>query len=98
MAGVVVLLETAGAAVKSTSLPAVTAARELAKHGGGPVVGVVMGAGVGAAAGDAAKYVDKVLSYDSAALGAVLAETWAPVLAAAVKRAEGTALVGSATS
>ncbi len=96
MGAVAVFLESANGTVRSTSLPAVTAARELAKHHGGPVVGIVIGGG--GAPGDAARYVDKVMSYDSPALAAPLAETWAPALAAAVKKAGATALVGSATS
>jgi electron transfer flavoprotein alpha subunit len=98
MGAVIVYLETSENHVRSTSLPAVTAARELAKHHGGPVVGVVVGSGVGAAAQDAARYVDKVWSYDAASLGDALAETWAPVLAEAVKKLSASALVGSATS
>jgi electron transfer flavoprotein alpha subunit len=93
-----VLLETTATNLRNSSLPAVTAARELAKHHGGPVVGVVIGASVGAAAADAARFVDKLLCYDNAALAASLAETWAPVLAAAVKDTGATALVASATS
>ncbi len=93
-----VLLETTATNLRSSSLPAVTAARELARHHGGPVIGVVIGASVGAAAADAARFVDKVLCYDSPALSAALAETWAPLLAAAVKETGATALVASATS
>jgi electron transfer flavoprotein alpha subunit len=93
-----VLLETTATSLRSASLPAVTAARELAKHHGGPVTGAVIGAGIGAAAADAARYVDKVLCFDSPALAAALAETWAPLLAAAVKETGATALVASATS
>jgi electron transfer flavoprotein alpha subunit len=99
MGAVVVFLEAGESAVRSTSLPAVTAARQLAQQqGSAQVVGVVIGAGVAAAAQDAARYVDKVFSYDAPALGPALAETWAPVLAAAVKKAGASALVGSATS
>jgi electron transfer flavoprotein alpha subunit len=99
MGAVVVFLEHAeGKTVRSTSLPAITAARDLAKHHGGGVVGVVVGAGVSAAAQDAARYVDRVLAVDDAALAAPLAETWAPALVAAVKGAGATALVASATS
>jgi electron transfer flavoprotein alpha subunit len=58
----------------------------------------VLGGGVGAAATDAARFVDKVLCYESAALSAGLAETWAPILAGAVKEIGATALVASATS
>jgi electron transfer flavoprotein alpha subunit len=93
-----VLLETTATNLRNSSLPAVTAARELAKHHGGPVIGVVLGASVGTAAADAARFVDKVLCYDNPALSAALAETWAPLLAAAVKETGATALVASATS
>jgi electron transfer flavoprotein alpha subunit len=61
-------------------------------------VAVVIGAGVGAAAADAARYASRVLAYEGAALAAPLAETWAPQLADAVKRAGASALVGTATS
>jgi electron transfer flavoprotein alpha subunit len=100
MGAVIVLLETAGQGIRSTSLHAISAARDLAKHHGGPVVGVVIGAGgdVGAAATDGARYVDKLLKADNPALAQPLAETWAPVLAAAVKQAGASALVASATS
>ncbi len=98
MSATVVFLETSSTNLRSASLPALTAARALAKHHGGPVVGVVIGAGVGAAAVDAARYVDKVLCFDNPALAAALAETWAPLLAGAVKGSGATALVASATS
>jgi electron transfer flavoprotein alpha subunit len=98
MSATLVFLETTTSNLRSASLPAVTAARELAKHHGGPVVGVVIGAGVAAAATDAARFVDKLLCFDDPALSAGLAETWAPVLAAAVKETGATALVASATS
>jgi electron transfer flavoprotein alpha subunit len=96
MAAVAVLLETSDSGVRSTSLPAVTAARLLAQHHGGQVVALVMGGA--AAAADAARYVDKVWSYDAPGLRAPLAETWAPVLAGAVKQLGASALVASATS
>jgi electron transfer flavoprotein alpha subunit len=98
MSATLVLLETTSQNLRSSSLPAVTAARALAKHHGGPVIGVVLGASVGAAATDAARFVDKVLCFDSPALAAALAETWAPLLASAVKDSGATALVASATS
>lgn len=98
MGAVAVFLETQGETVRSASLPAVTAARQLAQHHHGAVVGVVVGNDVGNAAKDAARYVDRVLVYDAQPLAAPLAETWAPVLAAAVSRTEAGALVASATS
>jgi electron transfer flavoprotein alpha subunit len=98
MGAVAVFLESTDSAVRSTSLPALTAARELAKLHGGPVVGIVIGSGISGAAQDAARYADKVWSYDAASLRDALAETWAPVLVAAVKGLGASALVGSATS
>jgi electron transfer flavoprotein alpha subunit len=98
MSATLVLLETTSSNLRSASLPAVTAARALATHNGGPVVGVVIGAGVAAAAADAARFVDKVLCFDNPALAAALAETWAPLLASSVKETGATALVASATS
>jgi electron transfer flavoprotein alpha subunit len=98
MGAVIVFLESTSQAVKSASLPAVTAGRALAAQHGGALVGVIIGAGVQAAASDAARYVDKVVSYDAPTLGPVLAETYAAVLAAAVKQTGATALVGSASS
>ena len=93
-----VLLETTTANLRSASLPAISAARKLAQAKGGPVVGLVIGSGIGVAAQDAARYVDKVLCCDNAALAAALAETWAPVLVAAIKKIDAAALVASATS
>jgi electron transfer flavoprotein alpha subunit len=100
MGAVVVFCEVTddGKGVRPASLHAVTAGAALAKHHGGDVVAVVIGSGVGAAAADAARYAARVLAYDGAALAAPLAETWAPQLADAVKRAGATALVGTATS
>jgi electron transfer flavoprotein alpha subunit len=101
MGAVVVFCEVSddGKSVRSSSLPALTAGAELAKHQGGPVVAVVLGgAGVATAAADAAKYAARVIAFEGAALAAPLAETWAPQLADAVKRAGASALVGTATS
>jgi electron transfer flavoprotein alpha subunit len=53
---------------------------------------------VGPAAQDAARYVAKVIAYDDPRLAAPLAETHAPLLVDAVKRAGASALVGTATS
>jgi electron transfer flavoprotein alpha subunit len=102
MGAVVVFCEVSddGKTVRTASLPALRAAAELAEHQGGPVVAVVIGgAGLtGGAAADAARYAARVLAYEGAALAAPLAETWAPQLADAVKRAGASALVGTATS
>jgi electron transfer flavoprotein alpha subunit len=98
MGAVAVFLEVTGEGLRSTSLPAITAARELAKHHGGPVVGVVLGASTSAGAADAAKYVDKVIKFEHPGLAAMLAETYAPLLVQAVGQLGASALVASATS
>jgi electron transfer flavoprotein alpha subunit len=98
MGAVLVLCEVSGNALRPASLPALSAARALAAHHGGPVVAVLMGQGLGAAAADAARYATRVLAFDDARLAAPMAETYAPVLAAAMKTAGGTALLGTATS
>jgi electron transfer flavoprotein alpha subunit len=98
MGAVAVFLETTDKGVRSTSLPALTAARELAQHHGGPVVAVLVGTNLAAAAQDAARYADKVWTFDAPALKDPIAETWAPALAGAVKKLGATALVASATS
>jgi electron transfer flavoprotein alpha subunit len=98
MAGVVVFCETTEKGIRTASLPALTAAGQLAQQQGGTVTAVVIGAGVGAAAQDAARYVAKVIAYDDPRLAAPLAETYAPLLADAVKRSGAGALMGTATS
>jgi electron transfer flavoprotein alpha subunit len=98
MGAVVAFCETSDKGIRSASLPALAAGAELAKQQGGPLVAVVIGAGVAAAAKDAARYASRVLVYDDPKLGPPLAETWAPQLADAVKRAGASALVGTASS
>jgi electron transfer flavoprotein alpha subunit len=99
MGAVAVFLDVTKDGLRSTSLPGISAARDLGKHHGGPVVGIVIGDSAAlAGAADAARYVDKLVKYEAAALAQPLAESWAPVLAAAVKQLGATALVASATS
>jgi len=95
---VLVFCEADEKGVRSTSLPALTAGAALAKQAGGDLVAVVIGQGVAAAAADAAKHAKRVLVYDDAKLAAPLAETWAPQLVDAVKRAGASALLGTASS
>jgi len=98
MGAVLVFCESDDKGVRSASLPALTAGAALAKQSGGDLVAVVIGKGVGAAAADAAKHAKRVLVYDDAKLEAPLAETWAPQLVDAVKRAGASALLGTASS
>ncbi|HSZ82499.1 MAG TPA: FAD-binding protein [Polyangia bacterium] len=100
MGAVVVFCEISddGKSVRPASLHALTAGAELAKHQGGAVVAAVVGNGVAGAAADAARYAARVLAYDGPGLAAPMAETWAPQLADACKRAGASALIGTATS
>jgi electron transfer flavoprotein alpha subunit len=98
MPAVVVFCESDEKGIRSASLPALTAGAALAKQQGGELCAVVIGAGTGVAAADAAKLAARVLAYDDPRLAAPLAETWAPQLVDAVKRASASALLGTATS
>jgi electron transfer flavoprotein alpha subunit len=98
MPAVVVFCESDEKGIRSASLPALTAGAALAKQQAGDLVAVVIGSGTAAAAADAARYAARVLAYDDARLTAPLAETWAPQLVDAVKRAGAGALLGTATS
>jgi electron transfer flavoprotein alpha subunit len=98
MPAVVVFCESDDKGLRSASLHALTAGAELAKHHGGELIAVVIGTGTGMAAADAARYVPRVIAYDDPKLAAPLAETWAPRLADAVKRAGAGALLATATS
>jgi electron transfer flavoprotein alpha subunit len=100
MASVLVFCEAAENGIRAASLPALTAGARLAEQTKGSVVAVVVGSGIGAAAQDAAKYAAKVIAYDDPKLAskAPLAETVAPLLVDAVKRAGASALLGTATS
>jgi electron transfer flavoprotein alpha subunit len=97
---VVVFCEASEHGIRAASLPALAAGARLAQLNQGTVVALVIGSGIGAAAQDAARYASKVLAYDDPALGtaAPLAETFAPLMVDAVKRAGASALLGTATS
>jgi electron transfer flavoprotein alpha subunit len=98
MGAVAVFCETDDRGLRSASLPALAAGAELARQSSGEVVAVLIGADVKTAAEEAAKYAARVLVYADPLLAAPLAETWAPQLVDAVKRAGATALLGTATS
>jgi len=95
---VLVFIETADETIRSSSLPAIAAARQIGDKRGGPVVGVVIGQSMAAAAADAARYVDSVLTFDHEGLAQPLAETYAPVLQKALSDEGADALVATATA
>jgi len=84
--------------IRAASLPALTAARQLAEKSGSNVTGVLVGQGLGAAAQELARYVEKVITYDQAELAHPLAESYAPVLVSAVQASGAQALLATATS
>ena len=81
MSNVLIFCEHKDGAIKTATLPAITFGREVAKHSGGEVYGVLIGSGLGNAGADAAKYLNKVVVVDSGDLANYMAETYAPVLA-----------------
>ena len=98
MGNVLVLCEVKDGTIKSSSLPAVTAAKKVAQAVGGEVYGVVIGSGVADAAKDAARYVSKVYAIDNADLGNYMAETWAPLVAKSFDASGASHLVATATN
>jgi electron transfer flavoprotein alpha subunit len=84
--------------VRAASLPAITAARQLAEKAGHTLTGVLVGKDLGPSAQDLARYVSKVVTLDDARLAQPLAETYAPLLADAVKAEGAVALLATATS
>jgi len=84
--------------VRAASLPALTAARQLAEKAGHTLIGILIGQGLAASAQDLARYVGKVVTYDDGSLAQPLAETYAAVLADAVKTQGAAGLLATATS
>jgi electron transfer flavoprotein alpha subunit len=95
---VLTYIESAGASLRGSALSAVSAARQLAEKHGGQVVVLLVGAGTKAAAAEAAKYASKVLVCDDARLEHYLAETYAPIVAAAARQEGATAVLSVANN
>ena len=66
MGAVLTFCEVSGSTIRTASLHALTAARELASAHGGSVVAVVIGQDVAAAANDVARYAERVIAFDDA--------------------------------
>ncbi len=98
MGNVIVFLEYQGSSLRGSALAALAAARQLAEKHGGTVVGLLAGKGAAAAAGDAKKYAPKVIVVDDARLEHYLAETYAPIVAAAAREQGATAAVATANN
>jgi electron transfer flavoprotein alpha subunit len=99
MANVLVVLEHAGGALRTASLPAITFGTELAGKRGGKLFLALIGAGLDKAAADAAQYgAAEVLVVENAALEHYLAETYAPIVARLAGELGATAVGATATS
>ena len=101
MSKVLVVLETAGGAIKSASLPGITAGQELAKHAGGELHLLVLGASVGDAANaiaGAGYGAAAVHTIEHAELEPFTAEAWGDAVVAAAGAVGATAIGGTATS
>jgi electron transfer flavoprotein alpha subunit len=85
MSNVLIFCEHKDGKLKTASLPAITWGREVAKHTGGQVYGVLMGPGAAAAAADAARFLSKAVTVEDGGLEKYLAETYATALSKAVK-------------
>jgi electron transfer flavoprotein alpha subunit len=96
MGNVLVLCELKDGKVKSTSLHAITCARQIAEKAGAEVDGLCIGASLGDGPKDAAKYVNKVYTVENGELENYMAETYAPAVAKAMEEADADYLVGTA--
>src|SRR5262245_13526494 len=98
MGNVIVYIEAAEGKLRSASLPAITFAREAAKHHGGQIYGVMTGSGVSAAATEAARYVARLHVFDAPALASGMAEAVAPLIARVAREQQATVVCATATN
>jgi electron transfer flavoprotein alpha subunit len=98
MGNVLAYCEFTGANIKTSALSNLAFAHQAAKHHGGNVVALLVGPGAGAAAPHAAKYAQKVVVVDDAALAHYLAETYAPIVAREAKANDATVVCATATA
>ena len=101
MSTVLILVENDGNAIKSSSLPGITAGQQLAKAAGAQLHLLVLGSNVGNAAANiaAAGYgAAKVHVVDHAELAPFTAEAWSDAVVGAAKAVGATAVGGTATS
>ncbi len=98
MGNVLAFSEFSDGQLRSSALSNLAAARQMAKHHGGEVVILLVGAGAQAASAHAAKFASKVVVVEDPALAHYLAETYAPVLAAQVKEQGATVVTATATA
>ena len=98
MGNILALCELNGAALRSSALSNLTAARTAAKVHGGDVIALVIGKGVTDGGAAAAAYASKVIVVDDAGLEHYLAETYAPIVARIAKDNGANLVTATATS
>jgi electron transfer flavoprotein alpha subunit len=98
MGKVLLFVEHAGGHLRTSALPAITFAREAAKHHGGALALLLAGPGAAAAAAEAASFGADVLTVEDAALEHYLAETYAPIVARIAKEQGATLVAATATN
>lgn len=99
MNNVLVVAELKGNAVRKTTLPSITFAKQVAQKTGGQVHLLILGQGVGPAAEQAKRYgVATIWVADSPALAHYLAESYAAVTARVAEQAQAAVVCASATT
>jgi len=91
---VLVVAESRTNKIRSSTLSAISLARNL----GSPVEGLLIGTGLREAAADLARYVSSVLVVEDRRLDPYMAETWAPIVARASRERGAEAVVATATA
>jgi electron transfer flavoprotein alpha subunit len=98
MGNLVAFCEFSGANIKTSALSNLAFAHQAAKHHGGQVVALLVGAGAAAAAPHAAKFAHEVITVEDGALAHYLAETYAPIVAREAKSKNATVVCATATA
>ena len=98
MGNVLAFCEFQGAALRTSALANLAAARQAAQAHSGEVIALLVGAGAQAASANAAKFAPKVVVVEDGKLGNYLAETYAPVVAKLAKDNNATVVTATATA
>src|SRR5580765_8504354 len=98
MCNVLAFCEFNGAQLKSSALANIAFARQAAKHHGGDVIALLVGAGAAGAGASAAKFAAKVITVEDGNLAHYLAETYAPIVARLAKENGATVVSATATA
>ena len=98
MSNVLLFAEHAHGKFPKTTLIGLTAAKELAKHGGGKVIGVVLGQGVDGLAAELAEYGIDVVAVEGAPFAHYLADAHTAALAEVAKQKGCDTVIATATA